>query len=372
MRSLISLLLVAALPLTGMACESSDPEEKNLAPAGAGGSSGMAACDPAPALVQRDGASCMPLATDYRPRDNASADDMWPACISDDGVYHAFNPSVGSNARAAAFEEMSAKLGFGGTKAPTPQEFLDAKVAYSQPEGLQSRVARREDVHYPPAPKQCRDLSGEELAAYPDRCVSQNKIQPLVETALNEGALGKDPVLNAARVEAGLLWFFYVSVYKEMETCGTEDKEDCDSATGYYGGVQTRENPIGFGKYVKARSQQAHDRVWDGLLAGRCWRDLDQALPNADDAMRQRAMDQTDRATMRGLSLIVRERLENAKTCGAAWETGRILGRVLLREANVRDPGSAAKLQAELDRDGPESLDVESATGSLDTIFPCP
>ena len=370
--------LAISLFLTGafVACESADPAESALDAGGAGGGAGAVACDANAGRKVLDAPSCKALASDYSPA-NGSKDDAWAACVSDDGAFHPFNPSVGSNARTAAFAEMSALLGFGGTKVPAPKDFLDAKVAYSQPEGLQSRVARREDTHYPPAvvggkEVGCRDLDAAAIAANPDRCVSQARIQPLVETALNEGAKGNDPVLNAARVEAGLLWFSYVSVFKEIETCGTEDKEDCDSATGYYGGVQTRESPIGLGAYVKALSPQAHDRIWDGFLAVRCWRDLDQAMPLGDVAMREQAQQQVDRATLRGLALIVRERLQNAPTCGVAFETVRVLGPVLGRAAKERDAAKAAVLAAEVAKTVPAEVDVKVASDAIDALVPGP
>lgn len=375
LRSIARVLpLVAAAALA--ACESSDPAESGLDAGGAGGGSSSAACDAEKGRTVMDAPSCKALATDYSPA-NGSKDDSWAACVSDDGVYHPFNASVGSNARMAAFDEMATLLGFGGKKSPTPQEFLDAKVAYSQPEGLQSRVARREDTHYPPVlvngeKKACRDLDAATIAANADRCVGQAKIQPLVEAALNAGAKGDDPALNAARVEAGLLWFAYVSVFKEIETCGTGDKEDCDSATGYYAGGQTRDNPVGFGRYVKAISPQAHDRVWDGLLAVRCWRDLDQAMPEGDTPMREQAQQQVDRATLRGLALVVRERLQNAPTCGVAHESFQLLGAVLLRAAKERDAAKAAVLATEVAKTVKGEIDVKAATDALDALFPCP
>lgn len=375
MKKYLAILTLSFLPFAVVACESDDPAEQPLNTAGAAGTAGSGdtgVCEADKGLTAMDNASCQPLATDYMPRENGSKDDTWAACISDNNAYAPFNASVGSNARAAAFEEIGKLLGFGGSKVPTPQNFLDAKVLYSVEEGLQSRISRREDVHYPPAPKTCRDLTAEEIAQNPDRCVSQARIQPLVETAFNDGAQGKDPVLNAARIEAGLLWFFYISVYKEIETCGSEDKEDCDSSTGYYGGVQTRENPIGFGRYVKALSPQAHDRVWDGLLAARCWRDLDQDLPSKNQEMMLQAMNQTDRATMRGLALIVRNRVQNAASCGVAHETSQILGRILLREAKVRDPAMAATLETQLSKATGAEVDVKATTDALDALFPCP
>ena len=378
MRSSIQLTLFAAVMLgTTAGCESSSPAEQSGNQCTPSTGVGATMCEADKGLTVLDNPTCKPGTTDYQPRDNGSANDTWAACISDDNTYHPFNPSVGSNARTEAFEEMSVLLGFGGNKVPACDDFLKAKEAYAQPEGLGSRIARREDVHYPPVMKDgkevaCRDLSASEIQQNPDRCISQAKIQPLIEKAMNDGATGKDPVLNAARVEAAALWFSYVSIYKEIETCGTEDKEDCDSATGYYGGVQTRDNPIGFGSYVRARSPQAHDRVWDGLLAARCWRDLDQDMPAKNTALMKQAMDQTDRAALRGLALIVRERFQNAPTCPVALESVRILGPVLNRAAMATDPANAAVLAAEVARSDGAAINVKAASDAIDALFPCP
>ena len=369
--SSLSVLLVACA--TG--CESSDPE-----PAGntvTDTNNTVAMCEADKGMTILDNASCQPAATDYKPRENNSKDDSWAACISDDNLYHPFNASVGSNARVLAFEEIKTLLGFGGNKTPTADDFVQAKIAYSQAEGLQSRLARREDTHYPAVVvdgKQtaCNKLSADQVLANPDRCVAQAKIQPLIETAFTDGALGKETVLNAARIEAGLLWFLYVSLNKEIETCGSEKKEDCDSVTAYYSGSQVRENPTGFGAYVKARSPQAHDRVWDGLLAMRCWRDLDQALPATNIEMRQQVQAQVDVAALRGLALIVRDRLQNSQSCGVAWETVRVLGPVLNRSAVLIDATKAAAMAAEFAKTDAGSVDVKAATDALDSIYACP
>lgn len=327
-------------------------------------------------MTVTDNATCQPLATDYQPRNNGSQNDSWPACISDDNVYHAFNTSVGSNARIAAFEVIKEKLGFGGLKEPSQQDFLDAKVAYSEAEGLQSRISRREDNHFPPATKggaavQCRDLTADEQKAFPDRCVGPVKIQPLIEDALNNGTLGQEPALNAARVEAALLWFSLLSVYKEADTCFSSATADCDSSTAYFAGKQVREDPLGIGKYVLARSPQAYDRVWDGLLAARCARDLDQATP-ATTPLWQQSLAQMDRALLRGYALIVRDRLQNVASCPIAWESVRILGPVLDRAAKEKDAAAAAALLAEFSKTDASQVDITLATSKLDQLFDCP
>jgi hypothetical protein len=358
-------------------CEADDPEARGGTQCEEASDAAWAPCVPDLGTAPRDNESCVPLPTDYRPREQGSVGDGWPACISDDNQYHPFNASVGSNARVAAFEEIAALLGFDGSKVPTCQDYLLAKVAWAQPEGLQSRVARREDVHYPAPTKggqvvRCRDLSKEELLAHADRCAGPYLLQPLIESALNEGAMGREPLLNAARVEAGLLWFFAISLPKELQTCGTEDREDCDSATGYYAGTQSRQNPIGLGRYVRARSPQAHERVWDGLLAARCWRDLDPGMPHANPAMMMQAVEQTDRAVLRGVALIVRSRVQNAHACPFAQESVRVLGPLLLRAARQAEPATAAVLEAEVTRADLSQLDAAAATSALDVLFPCP
>jgi hypothetical protein len=335
------------------------------------GGPGTQGCDADSNVTQEDGEQCATLADDYTPRENGSADDTWPQCISDDNLYHPFDPSVGTNARIGAFEEIGMLLGFGGSVTPTAQDFIDARVLYTVDEGLESRVSRREDEHYPPAPMACRDLTPDEQMQYADRCVGPAQIQPILNAAFQEGAEGKDPVTNAARIEAALLWFLFVSPYKEARTC-TEVQKDCDSATGYYAGGQERDDAAGFARYVKARSVQAHERIWDGLLAVRCWRDLDNPEGIATDlAMRDRAVAQLDRGMHRGLALIVRQRAQRL-ACGPAWETVRILGNVLVREAMVRDPAQGAVLRDEVMKTDPATVDAALVVSAIDSLFPCP
>ncbi|MFW5739533.1 MAG: hypothetical protein ACOC1F_04125 [Myxococcota bacterium] len=307
----------------------------------------------------------------HSPRDNGSADDDWPACISDDNTYHQIQPNISSIARVAGFEEIADQLAFDGSRVPTSEDFIEARLVYLQEEGLESRVVRREDEHYAAAPESCRDLTESEQMQYADRCVGSAKIRPILNEAFQQGSEGTDRVRNAARIEAALLWFLYVSTYKEATTCA-EVPKDCDSSYAYYTGGEGRSGGLGLSRYVKERSPQAHDRVWDGILATRCWRDLDNPTGPAQDlAMQQRALDQLDRALLRGMALIVRQRLQNLD-CAAAWESVKILGPVLDREADARDPSAAAVLRAEVAKDDPASVDVVSATDAIDTLFPCP
>jgi hypothetical protein len=360
-------LAVAILALGMVAgCESSGPETT----VGVGGACGsVAACAPDADLTQTDNASCQPLVDDYVP---GSATDGWDACISDDGLYHPFDPNISSVARVGAFEEIATLLGFGQSKVPCPQDFLDARVAYSTAEGVESRVSRREDEHYPAAPAACNAMTPAELAQYPERCVGPAQIQPLLNEAFQQGIDGIDPVRNAARIEAGLLWFFYLSSYKEAITC-TTTPADCDSCYAYYTGGEPETAGLGLSRYLRDRSAQAHGRVWDGILAVRCWRDLDNPTGAATNpALRDLATAQLDRALLRGVALIVRQRVQTLP-CDQAWETVQILAKVLDREAEARDPTVAAVLRTELAApNGQAGVTVSAVVDALDSLFPCP
>jgi hypothetical protein len=321
--------------------------------------------------VNGNSAACHPSATDYQPGDTA---DPWAPCISDDTLYHPFDPSISSIARVAAFEQIASLL-LTATP-PASDQFVQAKLAYTQAEGIDSRVSRREDEHYPAASKACADMTQDEIAKNKDRCVGQGKLQPLLNEAFAAGASGKDPLVNAARIEATLLWFLYVSAHKEATTC-SKTKKDCDSSYAYYTGGEPRNGGKGLARYIHSVSTQTHDRVWDGILAVRCWRDIDGNDLASQLALRDQAVAQMDRALLRGLSLIVKSRAKAlADACTAMrpalWASVQILGGVLDREATVRDAVKAQTLRAELAKQTPAEANVALINDTLETIFPCP
>jgi hypothetical protein len=215
-------------------------------------------------------------------------------------------------------------------------------------------------------------MTPDELAQYSDRCVGPVRIRPLLNAAFEAGIDGKDPVLNATRIEAALLWFFYLSVYKEAATAAVNPL-DVDSMWAKYTGGEARNNPIGLARYVQARSQETHDRIWDGLLAVRCWRDLDNPAGEAmDPVLQKRARAQLDRALIRGMALILRQRVHVLSSCEPAWESVDILGGILLREAQVRDPVQAAIFSTEISKSTSASVDKDRLIASIDALFPCP
>lgn len=319
--------------------------------------------------------ACQPLVTDYQPRSNGSASDGWAACISDDNIYHPIDLSISTVARVAGFEQIATLL-FGGD-APSPQDFIDARLIYLTDNGLESRVSRREDEHYPPAPSACRDLSAAALAAYPDRCVGPVKIQPLLNLAFSEGASGISPERNARIIEAGLLWFLYVSVHKEATTCASAPR-DCDSSYAYYTGGEDRSGGLGLARDVRGLAVETHDRIWDGILAVRCWRDLDNPTgPAMNLALRDQAIAQLDRALLAGLSSILVDRTQRLRSevgvaRAADWRAVQLLGAVLDRDARERDATAADTLKAALANLDPSGPVLDAIEDSLASLYPCP
>jgi hypothetical protein len=375
MKRLTSLRFAPAVVVAAMGCETDDPTSPggSLNDAGTGADGDTRACDPDGVTALAPPPACTIGPTEYTPRDATSAGKRFAACISDDNAYHPFQADVPSNARLAAIESIGQMLGWNGSKVATPADFVQARLLYTQPEGVDSRVQRREDIHYPEAPKLCRDMTAEEAMQYPDRCVGPAKIIPMLNDAFEKGQKGVDPVIQAARVEAALIWFMFVSYYKEGLGCQVELNQ-CDSTSAYWGGNQDRTAAPtgGLGRYIKSLSPEAYERGWDAVLAMRCWRDLDNPSGvGSNTELMNRVGVQLDRAGDHALALIVRHRLQNLG-CGPAWETVKILGGVLDRAATAADAATATVLRAELAKADPTTVDVSAATSALEKLFPCP
>ncbi|MBK9035484.1 MAG: hypothetical protein IPL61_30210 [Myxococcales bacterium] len=366
--------------LASAACKEADPPASPDAPTTIDADVTIDA--PADASPADADPACMPAATDYTPRVMMSATDPYPACVSDadPSMYVVTNASVSTIARIAAFEQIATLLFTPG--APDAQAFIDARIQYSLANGLESRVGRREDEHYPAAPMACNAV-GFDPTPYPDRCVGPVRMTPLLADAFTTGATDVDPLarrLAAARIEAGLLWFLYVSAYKESVTCQTTPA-DCDSSWAYYGGGEHRAGGLGLARYVRGLETATHDRIFDGLLAVRCWRGLDDPGSATDDAMfaalRTTALAQYDAALVRGVASIVRARVVALAAAAGAdaavhWQFVRVLGPALARAAAARNPTVAASYAAELARTDPTAVDAAALITALDTLFPCP
>ena len=329
--------------------------------------------------------SCGPRDGADRPRElqgcSADPDDFEPctadayaACITDDGDYHRVEPSISSIGRVRAFEEIATLLFDSGQDA-TPEAFLQARMLYQEDEGLDSRVVRRYDPHF--APEGETDCTAEGAPQRePDYCVGPARIQPLLLGAFNSGFDGEMPRMQAARIEAGLLWFLYVSTAKESLTC-TDTPKDCDSAYAYYTGGEEARQGVGLARYVAQASPQAHDAAWNALLGLRCWRDLDRDVPATRLDLRDRARAQLDRALLLGLARVVSDRLEHTQTSTGdeqayGWTFSQVLGAVLDRELSDRDADAAEALRDALAQRAPTSAAVDAAIDALRTGFDCP
>jgi hypothetical protein len=255
------------------------------------------------------------------------------------------------------------------------EDFLQARSLYQENEGLDSRVVRRYDPHFEvPEGTDCA-LPGVP-AMFPGYCVGPATLQPNLLDAFNAGITGDAPREQAGRIEGALIWFLYVSTAKEGLTCATTAK-DCDSAYAYYTGGERARGGIGLARLLREVDPYAHDRAWDGLLALRCWRDIDSAETAGDRELRERAREQYDRALLDGLAAILRDRLDElAQSAGdaARYHFGlvKVLGQAVERAARVRSAADADALQAALAASQPSGIEVAQAQAAIDALFDCP
>ncbi len=329
--------------------------------------------------------ACSPSANDYQP----GAEDSYPSCVTDDGRYSLVDGTPSSIARVEAYEDVLAIL------ADTSVDgFTAARAKYSEDEGLESRLQRREDLHFPEIPesdwdpgvdrdKQCTVPTN--VAAYPERCAGPAQIAPLMNAAFAAGQTGEgEAAVHVARIEAAGLWFLYLSVYKEANTCFTGAAKDCDSAWAYYTGGFDRAGGIGLAADVRDASADAHTAIWDGFTAFRCVRDVYPAddTPSISDldmdgqALLCSAQSQLTTALDFGLAQVVRARLEALKgldgvEAEAAWAGLEVLGPVLDRAGNERDPASYAALETFWAAGQPDTAAIDTALQSLDAVFTC-
>lgn len=327
------------------------------------------ACMPRPVAERPDPGMCEAFATDYA----VCEDDAWAPCISDFGTYARIEPEISTIARVGAFEQIAPLL-FDAERDPSADEFLMARDLYQEEEGLDSRVARRYDPRAD-APEGTDCTLDGVPAMFPDYCVGPAILQPLILDAFAAGMGGETPRVQAARIEAGLLWFLYASVAKESLTCTTKAK-DCDSAYAYYTGGETERGGIGLAGRVMAADPYAHDRAWDGILGLRCWRDLDPGETATDLALREQARDQIDRATTDGVAAVVSARLDelgtgSAEADAAHWAFVQVLGRALFRPLGDRDAAAATEFETALGEETPPA-DASTLRTLLANVFDCP
>jgi hypothetical protein len=322
------------------------------------------------------GGICPVEADEFTP----GADDSWAACSPDSGEYTTFEPSVSTIARVDGYEQIAALL-WEREGLPSSEDFLAAREIYATDEGLASRITRREDEHYPPVSDgnggtlSCRDEGVP--AMDPDRCVGPAQIAPIINDAFVAGIEGTDPAIQAARLDAAILWFLSVSSYKESFTC-TQVKKDCDSGWAYYtGGTQLDEEPRGLARIVNQASPFTHARTFNGILAVRCWRDNDTAEEATDLATRDMALGQLDAGIDAGLARIISARAaEMAAAEGAArnphWAWLQIMGPAVTRAVRNANASAADALEAEWAKTDASTVDTAAIIDALTMALPCP
>jgi len=325
--------------------------------------------------------SCKCSPDDYAPRFNNSKNDTWPACISDanPSKYVQLAASLPSAvARTQAFVAMGMSL-WKKSGTPTAADFTAARDAYSVASGVGSRVARRQDIHYPEVPGDDKFACATPSIAtmYPDRCAGPAKLKPIIDAAFTAGAAGTKPLVQSARVEAALLWFFYLSSLSEEWTSTFDNMEDIDSAWGYVTGGTDRGSPIGLGQYIQQLDSQTYDRCFDALQAGRCWRDIDKDFPSTCSLFYQRTSNQLDKALTRGMALILRDRIGKIPSLtGEAQEAAlhfvNIIGLLMDRAVRAVDPAKAEQLKTSTQAVTAAAVNVAQAQGILDSVFACP
>lgn len=286
--------------------------------------------------------TCLPATTDFQPRTPmASWMPPWNMCmaVTDPNVYPYFSMSASAPVRVARIGALEGPgRFFDPTRDPTPEEFVatstDGGVNTSaeflfRDTGVAVRYQRRADEHYAAPMGLALNAAYQDFCgtaanadAYPDYCVGPKALNPVYNAALAAGMAGMMPTrVHAARLQAAYQWFLFLSSYKESLTCAPV-VSDCDSTAGYYTGGANRDAAMQYGLARELLAlgdpgRAAHDRIWDALLAVRCWRDLDGGRPSGggtstpatNEALREQARMQLDRALTRGMVMIVQARL---------------------------------------------------------------
>ncbi|MBI3178855.1 MAG: hypothetical protein HYZ27_04300, partial [Deltaproteobacteria bacterium] len=174
-----------------------------------------------------------------------------------------------------------------------------------------------------------------------------------------------------------LTWFLCVSTLSEVMTC-TDRPRDCDSAWAYASGGTARGEPRGLGRMVRELGVETWDRGYDGALAVRCWRNLDHETGVATDlALRDRAREQLYRALLRGVALVLRQRVaelscSSGEALEARFATLQVLGPLLDRAARERSPAQADVLAQAAAATAPGAVDGRATLAALDALFSCP
>lgn len=366
--------------------------------------------------------TCPPAMGDFQPRTAmASWAAPWNMCtaVTNANTYPYFSMSASAPVRVTRLGALEgAGRIFDPTRDPTPEEFVatssDAGANTSaeflfRDTGVATRYQRRADEHYPipmglTLNSTYQDFCGTAANAMAnmDYCAGPIALNPIYNASLAAGMAGTSPTrVHAARLQASYQWWLYISSYKESLTCAPV-AGDCDSAAGYYAGSAGRSDAIQYGLARELLAlgdtgRAAHDRIWDALLAVRCWRAMDggSTMPSTNEALREQARLQLDRALTRGVVMILQSRLRAfastdanparalERQAHAAWlgVVGPLFANGLERwsrgwwasQRASANPAVVARLVTEL-RAGEMMTTTQAgrASADLEALFPCP
>ena len=376
MRLIATILHITLGFLLFLACEGDDPKVTPIAGdmnAGDMNAGDMNAGDMNAGDMNAGDMNAGDMTIECTVPDNDYPSDSWAMCISDSGRYELAGANTPSSAARVAAYEAIADLLWRNDRM-TAENFIQAELIYGEDGGVGSRVTRRYDAHLPkPEEADCAQEDANDL--WPEYCVGPSTIEPMILTAFTEGNRGTNMVENAAKVKAGLLWFFYVSTYKEAYTCAGK-AADCDSHWAYCNGAkQLNEMPFGLGAEIRAASEEAYTQLFNAHLAVRCWRDLDSAEVAENTELHQQVLGQLDRALDYGYALMISTQLaaiaESEEPPPSDLVVMNILGPTLSRAVKTKDP----TIDEETWRAQWSDLNSNTArtlADQIDELFECP
>lgn len=370
MKTVFTVLVIALFACEGSESSAEGSETGNAADGGTADATSQS-CEQIGEDSVSFGATCEAKATDY-------PGESWMSCVSDNGNWNLAGESAPSSAARIASFEVIADLLWRRDSAPTADDFLNARIEYAIDNGLDSRVQRRYDAHVE-RPMEGINCRGEDHGSlYPTYCVGPGQILPILTEAFAAGSMGEAPLVNAAKVEAGLLWFLYVSTYKEAYTC-KDTVKDCDSSWAYYGGADTVDGATGLATYVRTISEDTHAAIYNALLGVRCWRDLDQGeAPDflaTNSELHAQVLSQLDSTLDRGFAKILVAKIDQISGCNEAGATANraflaIAGPQIQRALEAADTDVAAEVAPLWSGELSES-DLAVIRDGLTTVFNC-
>ena len=146
-----------------------------------------------------------------------------------------------------------------------------------------------------------------------------------------------------------------------MNSCATKPQGLHDSSWAYYAGGTHATRPLGLARAMNDLTSAAHDRAYDGVLAVRCWRNLDnnETGTATNLTLRDRALARARPGEAARHGLIVRQRV--TELGGSGGTSSRRVGAFLTtlgpllddREARARGSSEADVIASELSAASP-------------------